>query len=436
MTELFAVFSILLLVALNGVFVAAEFAIIGVPRPAVERRAATGDQAAARILRVVRHPLRRDRYIATAQLGITSASLGLGMYGEHVMAGWIHAALAAGGLGGWAAAHTLASVLAVTLLTYVHIVLGEMVPKSLALQWAEETALVVSLPMHAVNLGLYPVVVALNGLGNGLLRLLGMRRPAGDTPQFYTPEELEMIVLESEQGGLLASESGRVVRELFEFGQLTAGEAMVPRINAIGIASGASAEELARTVRTAPHTRYPVFEGSLDRIVGMVHAKDVLALLRERAPLRQGDVRRVPFVPEGMPLDEVMEVMRVEQAEMVVVLDEFGGTAGVLTSEDLFEEVVGEITEERGDRLPIRPEADGTLHVVGTVRLDELGEALGRELEHEEVDTVSGLVLALRRGPARIGDTVEYSGLRFEVTAVAGRGVAECKVRRIAASRD
>lgn len=418
------------LILLNALFVAAEFAIVGAPRAAIERAAAEGQRGAQAVARVLGDPRAQDRYIAMAQLGITAASLGLGMYGEHVLAESIEGWLAAAGMAElrWIAAHTLASVAAVAILTYFHIVVGEMIPKSLALQHARETALWVTPPMLWLQRIFAFAVIGLNGIANGMLRLLGIDRQVASGEHYRTPEELSYIVRESEAGGLLRKESAAVLQELLEFGDLTAGEVMIPRVRVVGVPAGASAEEMTEILRSDPHTRYPVYEGSLDEIVGVVHIKDILRRMPNRRALRPSEVRSVPFVPETAEMDAVLRAMRRAGSQLAVVMDEHGGTAGVVTIEDLFEEVVGEI-EEGSLRTPeIVVQGAGRAVAEGTVRLDEVGEALGVELEHEEVDTISGLVLSLLGRPPVIGDAVVWDDVRFEVTAVEGHGVREAAV--------
>ena len=418
------------LILLNALFVAAEFAIVGAPRAAIERRAAEGDAVARRVAGILRDPRKQDRYIATAQLGITVASLGLGMYGEHKLAEWIAGGLH--GVGGLrvALAHTLASIIAIGILTYFHIVVGEMIPKSIALGYADRAAIWVTPPMLAIQQVLIVFVVALNGLGNGILRLAGIDRFVASGEHYRTPEELQFIVRESQAGGMLRKESAEVLQELLEFGDLTAGEVLIPRVRVVGIPAGASAEEMMEILRASPHTRYPVYEGSLDHIVGVVHIKDILRRMPNRRALRPSEVREVPYIPETAEMDTVLKAMRRVNSQMAVVMDEHGGTAGVITIEDLFEEVVGEIEEGwvSAERREIYRGPDGRVVVEGTVRIEEVGEELGLVLEHDEVDTVSGLVLSLLDRPPVVGDAVEFDGVRFEVTAVEGHGVKECRV--------
>lgn len=437
MSVLVPVLIVLVLIVLNGLFVAAEFAIVGAPRAAVERRAAEGSRAARLVQGILEDPRQQDRFIATAQLGITLASLGLGMYGEHLLAGWIAAQLEGWGAERWIAAHTVGSIVAVAVLTYFHIVLGEMVPKSLALQRALDTVLWIAPVMRVIQLVVYPLVLALNGIGNGLLKLFGVDRAEATHTHIRTPEELAYLVRESQAGGLLRKESAHVVHELFEFSELTAGEAMVPRVHIVGLPLGADRDEVCRVLAEDPHTRYPVYEESLDQIVGVVHVKELLRWLSDGTPLGHAEARAVPFVPTTVELDQVMAIMRQARAEMVVVLDEYGGTAGLITVEDLFEEVVGEFGDAAvGHHPELYVGPTGRLHVAGTVRLEEVGEALGVVLEHEDVDTTSGLVLAELGRPPVVGDAVVFDGVRFEVAAVEGHGVAEAVVAVVPAEQE
>ena len=417
------------LITLNGIFVAAEFAIIGSSRPKIARAARRGSRLAQLVDRVLSDAREQDRYIATAQLGITNASLALGMYGEHLLADWLAQQLDILGPGvlRWIGAHGVASVLAVAFLTYLHVVLGEMIPKSLALRAPGKVAMAIAVPMRAIEFGLYPIVVALNGIGNGVLRLVGVERSAAGAEGHSTADEIGYIVAESRAGGLLAREPARIIQELLEFSELTAKEVMVPRTRVAALPLGATRSEVAAALQGKRHTRYPVFDGSLDDIIGVVHVKELLGRLREVGTVDRSLVREVPFLPATEPLDRVLTVVRNTRSHLAVVMDEHGGTAGILTLEDLFEEVVGDIADP-GERPAVRARSDGRISAVGTVRLDELGEALGLVLGHDEVDTVSGLIIARLGRPPAVGDRVEYDGLVLEVSAVLGRGVQEALV--------
>jgi CBS domain containing-hemolysin-like protein len=284
--------------------------------------------------------------------------------------------------------------------------------------------------INAIQAAILPLVVALNGIGNGILRLIGVRRQEVETERYHTTEELQFIIEESHEGGLLRGESGNILRELFEFGDLTAGEVMVPRVRLVGIPAGTEPDEVRAIVRASAHTRYPVYSGDLDNIIGSLHIKELLRHLVSNQPVTARDARLLPYVPEAAPLDQVLAAMRRFRAQMAVVMDEHGGTAGLVTIEDLFEEVVGEIEEGRG-RTQIVRLSENRLQARGTVRLKEIGDAFGLELEHPSVSTVSGLVLTLLGRPPVAGDMVTYNCIRIAVTAVAGRGVGEATVTRI-----
>ena len=424
------------LVVLNGLFVAAEFAVVAVPRGSVARRARAGGPWARRLHRIVEDPLELDRFIATAQLGITLASLGLGMYGEHLLAEWLAQRFEAWGLGvgRWLGAHALASVAAVAFLTYWHVVIGEMVPKALALQRSERVALAVLPAMRAVELVAYPLVLTLNGAGSLILRMLGIERSAVGSEFSRTPEELEHIVRESHAGGLLRTEAARVVQDLLDFGALTVRDAMIPRTRIEALPVDASRQRILELLRRAEHTRYPVYRGDLDRIVGVVHARD-LAGVGEGDMIGRSIVHPISFIPESLPVERLLDIFHGEGTGMAVAMDEHGGTSGLVTLDDILDEVLGEV-EHRAD---IERSETGEVRARGEARLEEVAELFDREIEHDEVGTVSGLVLDRLGRPAQVGDRAEYGGLDFEVLATVGRGVEEVRitpVERRRSSRD
>ncbi len=428
MAELFVIAVILVLVLLNGMFVAAEFAVVGASRHAVQQAALSGVRGARQLTRVVGDATTQDRFIASAQIGITLASLGLGMYGEHAVAVWFMEAFSSMGYAGWVAAHSVSTALAVGILTYLHIVVGEMVPKSLALQQPEQTGYRIVGPMVIFGTAIAPAVLALNAVGNGLLRLVGIdrRRPSAD--RYYTPEELQAVVRESGAHGTIPPSAARVIDQLLEFGALTARDVMQPRVRIAGVPLGISGDGLRTVLSTALHTRYPVFDRDPDHILGSVHVKDLLAVLREGRTVAQADVSPMATVPETARLDQVLTAMRRERNAMALIVDEHGGTAGIVTLEDLFEEVVGDIDE--GPSARSVSGAGGRLVVSGTLRLDELEEQLGAEMSHPDVERVSGLVLTLLGRVPAVGDTVSFRGFRFEVTRVQGRGIEAVAVQR------
>jgi CBS domain containing-hemolysin-like protein len=413
-----------LFVVLNGVFVAAEFALIATPRASLEHKAAQGNRTAKRILNVLESSAKQDRYIATAQLGITLASLALGMYGEHALSDLLEPTLGEIPILGAAA---LAGLISLSALTVAHIVIGEMVPKGLALQRPELVTRLTMWPMRVLLVTLYPFVHVSSAIARAILKLVGITRQAEAHGQSYSPEELQLIVAESEEGGAMKAESGRILREMFEFDELTASQAMVPRVRIVGLPVGATPDQMREVVRSHRHTRYPVYDGDLDHILGMVHVKDLLRRLLQNEPIVASEVRRLPVVPETTRLDDVLTQMQRTNAHLAVVIDEHGGTAGLISLEDLFEEVVGDVGDDKSPHPEIWKEADGQIRCTGTTRLEVLGDSLGVDLEHEDVETVSGLVLMLLARPPVVGDVVVFRTARISVLTVEGNGVAEVR---------
>ena len=324
--------------------------------------------------------------------------------------------------------HSVASLLVVALLTYFHVVIGEMIPKSLALQKAERVVLWITPIMLAFRWLMYPLVLGLNALGNGLLALIGIQRTAGS--HLSSLEDLQFIVNHSQEAGALGKETAEVLQELLAFTDTDAGELMVPRVRMAALDIESTPEEVRQLLIDAPHSRYPVYENNLDEILGFVHLQDLYHRLRQPKldlPVQRNNLHEVPFLPATAELETVLEAMHREQLRLVILIDEYGGTAGLISLEDILSELVGPIEPDEIHDAELR-ERDGQLQVEGTLRLEELGEHLKLDLEHEEVETVSGLILDILERPPREGDEVDYEGLHFRVLSVQGRGVGRCEV--------
>lgn len=413
---------ILFLVLVNGVFVAAEFAFIGVRRSRMEQLAAEGNATAALVNDIVSHPGRLDRYIATAQLGITIASLGLGMYGEPNIAHHIDYALHhwVGLDAGYVT--TIGFIAGLGFVTYLHIVLGEMVPKSLALQNTERAVLLLVRPISFVQRVFSFAVTALNGIGVWVLRLLNMPPPSKRS-RLHTPDELELIVSESVVGGMLAAEDQELVKRIFDFSERRVSELMTPRPRIEAIPVDIDQEALLARVFESSHTRFPVYEGDLDHILGILHLKDFVRQQLDGAPY---DLRALlhdaPRVPEVLRAERLLNTLKRMHVHMAIVIDEYQGTAGLVTLEDLIEEVVGEVRDEFDVKEPLEIErvAPGHIRVNGTTRLYELAPYLDVMKHGHDVETVGGLVLAELKRPPEAGDEVRLDGARYVVEAVDG----------------
>jgi CBS domain containing-hemolysin-like protein len=420
------------LILLNGLFVAAEFSIVAVPPTRITKRADEGSSAARRVLSILRDPQRQNRYLATAQVGITVVSLGLGMYGEHVLAEWFETLFHSLGRLAEPVAHTVATILAVGVLTYLHVVIGEMIPKSLALQAAERTVLSLDQPMTWMERIFRPLVFILNEIGNWIVRLMGIP-PLDIAERLYSPEELELIVDESFEVGLLESSEQLFIENIFDLSERDVGQVMTPRTRVDGIEVTADLDKIMNHICETRQTRYPIYEGDLDQIVGILHVKDLarqrVSVDRSATDLRE--LARPPvFIPESLSLDNLLIRFRKEHLQIAIVIDEFGGTAGLVTLEDLMEEVVGEIQDEFDQEIePIEELSPEVLRVRGDLILAELNQLYDLDLPHREVDSIGGLVMASLGRIPKPGDVVEAGGARFEVETVEGLAVQTLIVR-------
>lgn len=423
------------LVLINGFFVAAEFAIIGARVTQIEQMAEAGNRLAANVLAVMASRRRQDQYIATAQLGITIASLGLAMYGEPAIGHFVEPYLAQllGVAPDAALVTTVSYVIALSLLTYLHIVVGEMVPKSLALADAVKVVLLLAQPMHVIQTILSWPVRLLNGIGNLLLRLFKVP-PAQGHARVLSPEELELIVSESTVDGLLNEEEEELIRNIFDFGDRVVAQVMTPRTKVQAIAIDIPYEELLKLVTESRHSRFPVYKGDLDHIVGMLHIKDLM-----RQTLRAKGVfdlrlilRSAPAVPEDLPVENLLAAFKRQKLHMAIVLDEFGGMAGIVTLEDLVEEIVGEVRDEFDvENEPYLELGPGLLEVSGDYLVDDLKDDvyLGEEDDLPDVDTVGGLIVTKLGRPPRVGDEVVYGEqVVLRVLDVDRRAVARVQV--------
>ncbi len=422
---------IAVLVLLNGFFVAAEFSIIGVRRSRMERLSEEGNRTAAWVRSVLIDRTKTDRWIATAQLGITLASLGLGMYGEPAIAHFIEPPLH-----DWfgltdAIVHTVGFLFALALITYLHVVIGEMVPKSLALQKAEQTVLSLTRFMRLSGRAFSVPVTVLNRIGLLMLRLLRMPPPS-ESSRLYTAGELQSIIAESSAGGLVEEYEQQLAANIFEFAERRVRQVMTHRTSITAIPVTVSKEDVLELVDTKRFSRVPVFQDNIDNIIGILHIKDFI-----RQQLANGAfdletlLRDVSFVPETLPVDEMLAVFRNQRQHMAIVMDEHGGTLGLVTLEDLIEEVVGEVRDEfDGEEAPpVTIVAPGHIVAQGTALLEDIKDyaVLGDHDPH--IQTVGGLMMAeLGRRPL-VGDEITLGSVILRVEAVERLAVTRVSIR-------
>lgn len=424
---MFEIGIILALIAFNALFVASEFATVVAPKQSIERRALDGDKTAQRIVAVIKEPMLQDRYIAASQVGITIASLGLGMYGEEVIAHWLSLQLGHVSFVEEAMVHVVSGTIALVLLTYMHVVLGEIIPKSVALQKSEIVMFLLIHPMSFFMKLFKPIIFVLNGLNMFLLKnIFKIDRSQSKVPAF-SADEIQLILQESETEGIISDEIGSMIQQMFDFGELIAEDIMVPRVHVVALPMRPDKVKVQEIVRQAIHSRYPVYSEDKDNIVGTVHMKGLAALLESETDSTI-PIRPVPFVPLSSSVESVLEAMKQYSTHMAVVMDEHGGTAGIISIDDIFEEVIGEI-DETITRHSIEVLNDGSVRVDGTVHLDEIAEHFKILIEDEDVETLSGLVIDRLGRPPRVGDSFKFKNLTIVVSETVGRGAHTCIIR-------
>jgi CBS domain containing-hemolysin-like protein len=416
---------VLVLVLANAFFVAAEFALVGARRTRLEELANAGDRKARLARRAVQS---LDRFISATQLGITLASLGLGWIGEPALAslfvrvlGWLPASLAA------ITAHSAASIIAFVFITILHIILGELVPKAIALLFPETVSRWVAMPLIGFSWVMAIPIAILNGTANLLLRLIGVSAP-GEHERLHSPEELRLLVEQSEEGGSLLQQDARLLEGVFEFSEKSAQEVMTPRTSIAALDQTLTIEEAADEVARHGRSRYPVYADSLDEIVGIVHAKDILAALRHDP---HGSVRaamREPiFVPGTREVEDVLTDMKRLKSHMAVVLDEYGGTAGLVTMEDLLEEIVGDIFDEH-DTPEARLQDTGVTGIDGSLPISDFNAEHGTTLDDTDYTTIGGWVFGKLGRLPKPGDQVTAGDRVLEVTEMDGRRVKSVRL--------
>ncbi len=421
---------IAILILINGLFVAAEFSIIGVRPTRVGQLAERGNRAARWVQGIVENRRRTDRYIATAQLGITLASLGLGMYAEPAIAHLIENPLHDWfGLEG-TIVHTISFIFALSLITYLHVVMGEMVPKSLALQNSEGMVLTLATPMRVAGKLFSIPVTLLNRIGLWTLKLLRIPPPVTGS-RLYSLEEVEMLVSESYAEGLLEDREQELVTSILEFAEERVEQVMMPRRVIAAIPAGVGEEELLALFSATTFTRLPVYRDTIDDIIGVVHLKDLVRQQLSEEPFDlAGLMRPVSFVPESLPVKTLLAEFQRQRQQIAIVMDEFGGTLGLVTMEDLLEEVVGEVRDEfdAGEADPITLIEAGHMVVQGTVQVEDLEAYAPIGAHGHDVYTVGGLVWAeLGRRP-EVGDRVTIGELTFRVDAMEGLAISQVSV--------
>jgi magnesium and cobalt exporter, CNNM family len=424
-----AVILTVVLLVLNAFFVAAEFAMVRVRGTQLDQLAAEGSARGRLAAHIIDHI---DSYLSACQVGITMASLGLGWIGEPGVAALI-APLFSGLIEtNETLFHVISFTIAFALITYLHIVVGEQAPKYFAIQRALTTSLWLAYPLHFFYRVAYPFIWFVNTSANKILKAIGIPVGPGEVADAHSDEELRLLVAASARQGKLDESERVIVGNALNFADTLVRQVMVPRTEIVAVPEDLDLAGLIAIARQHRLSRFPVYRDDLDHIVGVVHVKDLVGVDRSSKAKAHDIMRKVPAIPETLRLDQALAEFRRQRAQLAIVIDEYGGTAGLVTLEDVLEQLVGEVGDEfEKDAAPsIKEEAPGIYLVNGLVSLTELRERLHLELTDEPYDTVGGMVFGRLGRVAQVSDAIEAEGYRFAVTAVDGRRVAQVRIQR------
>lgn len=414
------------MVLVNAFFVIAEFALVKIRRTRLEELSQQGNKRAVLALKIVTS---FDTYLGATQLGITLASLALGWLGEPAVASLLEPVIIAYFPGSFWLVHTASIAIGFIIITFLHIVLGELVPKSMAIQRSENLALMVVWPLFFFHKLGYPVIVLFNKTARVILALFGFE-PASNAELAHSEDELRMLVSASHRGGVLDQMESELLDNVFDFADRLAREVMVPRQDMTCLFLDDTFEENMRVVKETGHTRYPLCEDDKDHVIGMVHIRDLMDL--DINGSNEQDLRTVMreilVVPEGMSVAKLLQFMRRKRTHLAVVADEYGGTAGLVALEDVLEEIVGDIQDEHDEETPeVQRSPDGSYEFDGRVLLDDVSELLDIRLEEHEEDTIGGYIFGLLGRRPEIGDQVNIGDFVFAVMQVNGFRVVRVK---------
>ena len=419
---------VLALVLASAFFVAAEFALVATRRTRIEQRSAAGDGSAKLIERTLKD---LDRYISTTQVGITVSILALGWLGEDAIATLVDTGLRGVGIeASSAAVHTTAgAITAFIIVTFLLLVFGQMMPKTLVLIRPERASAFLVRPLVAFATITWPFIALVNGIANGLLKLFGVK-PSRAADRVHSPEELRLLVMQSHAQGALNESDSAMLAGVFDFHEKRARDVMRPRTDIVAVDVETNEKDVWELMRTERYSRYPVYEQSLDDVIGVLVAKD-LWLKDPSKPFDLRSLMRKPlYVPDTRPAERVLDDLRRSRAHMAVVLDEYGGTAGIVTLEDLVEEVIGDINDEYDFAVREAIEANGVLELAGSMSLVDVRSDYRLPIPDGDWTTLGGYTFARLGRVPRIGDRASFPGGELEVVAMDGRRVAAVRVVR------
>lgn len=427
--EAFKIFFTFFLVALNGFFVAAEFAIVKVRASQIEIKAKSGSRVANIAKHITQH---LDGYLAATQLGITLASLGLGWVGESVMHSIVHDLLINFNLSE-VYITSISTGIAFLFITVMHIVFGELAPKSVAIQRPVATTLFIALPLQAFYWMFRPFIWVLNGFANVILKLFGISNVGGHD-SVHSTEELYYLLDQGKESGALDTNEHELIRNVFDFNERVVRNIMVPRTKISGVELNTPKMDVVEMIISEGYSRLPVYDDIIDKIIGIVHAKDLLPLLADNKEWTLKDIIRKPyFVPETKKINDLLSELQQKRIQIAIVIDEFGGTAGMVTLEDIVEEIVGEIQDEYDEEKPIVERISDSEFIINAyATVYDVNEHLPHDLpEDEDFDTVGGLVSHAFGKIPEVGDSEECYGYLFTILKKTEQNIETIKMELV-----
>ncbi len=434
----FQILLVILLVLLNGFFVASEFALVGVRKTRISELANKGNAAAKLVQNAIEN---LDTYISATQLGITLASLGLGWIGEPAIARFLEPFFQnfSTGITAFIATHTFAVIIAFSFITFLHIVLGELAPKTIALQRAESTSLLLIIPLTAFVTIFKPFIWVLNEAGNVVVKSIGLKPPSGHQ-LVHSEEEIKMILSQSEESGVIEERETEMVYNVFKLGDTAVKQIMIPRTDIISFNVSTPIKELIGRIKKHPHSRFPVYENSIDTIIGFIHVKDIYQkVLRNELDKKLSEldiIRQIISVPESKKVDDVLLEMRKRRIHIAIVDDEYGGTAGLITLEDVIESVIGEIQDEFEKPLKdIVRRTNGVYVIDALTSIEKVQERFKLPLKGQGFTTIGGLVFGLLGHEPRVGDQVQIGGIILKVEEIDGKRIKTISLKKVPVSK-
>lgn len=416
---------ITILISFNSLYVLSEFSTVSSRRSKLSYLANQGDQIAGVILKIVKDPKRLDAYVATCQVGITISSLVLGYYGQSQLTDVISTLFTGSGILPHSTAQSISATLILIFLSIFQILIGELVPKNIGIQFPERMAILTAVPMRWSEMIFKPLIWLFNGSGNLIRRVFKLDLSA-EHSHIHSPEEIAMLIDESGEGGLLKTEEHRLLSNTLKMREATVRQMMIPRARMLTAPKSMTRMELLSLVADSPYSRIPIYEEDIDKIQGVIHLRDLLCFDEndERWTV-QGSLNPAIFIPESMKVKEALNLLQLKRFQVAIVLDEFGGTAGMVTLEDLVEQIFGDLKDEfdtEAAKFQILPNNQIWIH--GNMLIDHVNQLLEINLPKEEIDTIGGLILHEIGHVPIANDEVIIDGHRFRVEKMRGRGVA------------